>query len=60
VGTLLVQVAVLYWEPTQRLLNVEPLSAPDLALVLIASTGAFWAVEAEKLARRLASRRATG
>jgi Ca2+-transporting ATPase len=60
VGTLLVQVAVLYWGPAQRLLNVEPLSAPDLALVLIASTGVFWAVEAEKLARRLASRRATG
>jgi Ca2+-transporting ATPase len=56
-GTLVVQIALLYWGPSQRLLDVEALSGPDLALVLAASTVVFWAVEAEKLVRRLADRR---
>jgi hypothetical protein len=44
--------AVGYWGPTQNLLNVETLSAFELLVVLLASTGAFWAVELEKAARR--------
>ena len=42
---------------TQRLLEIEALSAVELAVVIVASTGAFWAAEAEKAFRR---RRATG
>ena len=56
-GTLVVQIALLYWGPSQRLLDVEALSGADLAIVLVASTGVFWAVEAEKLVRRMARRR---
>jgi hypothetical protein len=38
--------------------DLQPLTLGDLAIVLLASTTAFWAIEAEKLVRRLrASRR---
>jgi Ca2+-transporting ATPase len=51
-GTLAIQIAIVYWEPAQDLLHTEALSAADLALVLVVSTGVFWAVEAEKWVRR--------
>jgi len=57
VGTLLVQLAVVYWAPAQDILRTQALSAFDLAVVLAASTGVFWVVELEKLARRRAGRR---
>jgi P-type Ca2+ transporter type 2C len=57
-GTLLVQLAILYWPPAQTALDLQPLTLGDLAIVLVASTTAFWAIEAEKLVSRLrASRR---
>ena len=42
---------------SQRLLHTEALSAAELGIVLVVSTGVFWAVEFEKLVRRLASAR---
>jgi hypothetical protein len=42
-GTLLVQLGLLYWPPTQTALDLQPLSLADLAIVLVASTAAFWA-----------------
>jgi Ca2+-transporting ATPase len=60
-GTLLVQLGLLYWPPARTALDLQPLALGDLAIVLIASTTAFWAIEAEKLVVRLrASRRAAG
>ena len=57
-GTLAIQIAIVYWEPAQDLLHTEALSAADLAVVLVVSTGVFWAVEAEKWVRcRTAARR---
>jgi Ca2+-transporting ATPase len=47
-ATFALQLLVVYLPWTQRLLEVEALSAQELAVVLIASTGVFWAVEAEK------------
>jgi Ca2+-transporting ATPase len=57
-GTFLVQLAVVYWAPAQSILRTQSLAAGDLAIVLLASTGVFWAVELEKLFRRAARRRA--
>jgi hypothetical protein len=54
-GTLLVQLGLLYWPPAQTGLDLQPLALGDLAMVLVASTAAFWAIEAEKLIRRLRS-----
>ena len=51
-GTLAVQLAVVYWRPLQDLLSVEALSLTELGIVLLASTGVFWAVELEKAVRR--------
>jgi hypothetical protein len=57
-GTLVVQLGLLYWPPAQTALDLQPLTLADLAIVLAASTTAFWAIEAEKLIRRRrASRR---
>jgi hypothetical protein len=57
-GTLLVQLGLLYWPPAQTALDLQPLTLAELAIVLVASTTAFWAIEAEKLVSRLrASRR---
>ena len=39
--------------PAQTALDLQPLALGDLAIVLVASTAAFWAIEAEKLIRRL-------
>jgi P-type Ca2+ transporter type 2C len=44
--------------PVQTALDLRPLGLAELAIVLVASTVAFWAIEAEKLVSRLrASRR---
>jgi P-type Ca2+ transporter type 2C len=53
-GTLLLQVAVVYWPFAQTILGTQPLSAADLGIVLAAATVVFWAVELEKLIRRRA------
>ena len=50
--TFALQLIVVYWPPAQNLLDTEALSAQELGIVLIASTGAFWAVELEKFVRR--------
>jgi Ca2+-transporting ATPase len=47
-GTLLVQLGLLYWPPAQTALDLQPLALGDLAVVVVASTTAFWAIEAEK------------
>lgn len=51
-ATLALQLAVVYWGPAQGLLHTEDLSLTDLGIVLLASSGVFWAVELEKLVRR--------
>jgi P-type Ca2+ transporter type 2C len=51
-GTLALQLGVIYWGPAQRAFATEPLGVVDLLTVLAVSTAAFWAVEAEKLVRR--------
>jgi hypothetical protein len=40
------------WSSCSDLLHITALAPEDLALVLVASTGVFWAVELEKLVRR--------
>jgi Ca2+-transporting ATPase len=55
-GTLLLQLAVVYWPPARAALELHPLSLADLAVVLGASTIGFWAIEAQKLATRLRPR----
>ena len=57
-ATTVLQLVAIYWAPMAGLLGLEPLSSGELALVLALSTGAFWAVEAEKLGRRGRARRA--
>jgi len=54
--TIGIQVAIIYWEPLQRLLHTETLSAFELLVVMLASTIIFWIVEGEKLVRRLVGR----
>ena len=56
-GTLALQIVIVYWPPMQNLLKTEALSATELAIVLVVSTGIFWAVEIEKLVRRALDRR---
>jgi P-type Ca2+ transporter type 2C len=56
-GTLLLQLGLVYWPPAQAALELQPLTLADLAIVLAASTVAFWAIEAEKLAGRLRTSR---
>ncbi len=51
-GTLLVQLALIYVPALQPLFATEALSAPELVVVLLASTVAFVAVELEKVYRR--------
>jgi Ca2+-transporting ATPase len=55
-GTLLLQLAVVYWPPARAALELQPLSLADLAVVLAASTTAFWAIEVQKLAARVRTR----
>lgn len=52
--TATIQIAIVYWAPLQALLHTESLSLGDLAIVLVVSTGVFWAVELEKWIRRRA------
>jgi Ca2+-transporting ATPase len=56
-ATAALQLAVVYWAPAQVILGVERLGLTELAAVLLASTGAFLAVEVEKLVRRRTARR---
>ena len=51
-ATLTIQLIVVYWPPMQTLLDTEALSLLELGVVLVVSTGAFLAVETEKLFRR--------
>ncbi len=51
-GTFALQLLVVYWPPAQNLLDTEALDAMELGVVLLASTGVFWAVEIEKAVRR--------
>ena len=43
---------IIYWGPLQSLLKTEALSAMELVIVLVVSTGIFLAVELEKWIRR--------
>jgi Ca2+-transporting ATPase len=47
-ATAAVQLLVIYAPPLQSIFLAEPLSASDLAVVLVASTTTFWAIETEK------------
>jgi Ca2+-transporting ATPase len=51
-GTVAVQIAVIYWSPLQEALDTEALDLSHLLLALLASTITFWAIELEKLVRR--------
>lgn len=51
-GTLALQLVVIYWAPAQVILGTEPLGAFELTVVLLASTGTFLAIELEKLILR--------
>jgi Ca2+-transporting ATPase len=55
-GTLLLQLGLVYWPPARAALDLQPLTVADLAVVLLASTATFWAIEAEKLIVRLRGR----
>jgi Ca2+-transporting ATPase len=56
--TLAIQIVIIYWAPLQRLLKTEALSAQELGIVLVVSTGAFVGAELEKwIGRRRADRR---
>jgi P-type Ca2+ transporter type 2C len=57
-GTLVLQLAVIYWSPAQLLLRTEALGLVDLAVVLSASGVVLVAVEIEKALQR--RRRRTG
>ena len=50
--TIAIQIIIVYWSPMQTLLDTEALSALELGIVLVVSTGAFIAVEIEKWFRR--------
>ncbi|HSO54425.1 MAG TPA: HAD-IC family P-type ATPase [Actinomycetes bacterium] len=56
-GAVAVQLAILYLPALQRLFDTQALSPVQLALVLVASTAAFVAVELEKWSIRRRSRR---
>jgi Ca2+-transporting ATPase len=55
-GTLLVQLALIYVPALQPVFVTQALGPVELAVVLVASTAAFFAVEAEKAVLRLRSR----
>ncbi len=50
--TMAIQMVIIYWGPLQRLLKTEALSAQELAIVLVVSTGAFIGVELDKWIKR--------
>lgn len=47
-----IQILIVYWGPLQSLLKTEALSAQELLIVLVVSTGVFCAVELEKWVKR--------
>jgi Ca2+-transporting ATPase len=47
------QLAVIYWTPLQTIFKTAPLSGAELLVCLALSTVVFWAVEIQKLVRRL-------
>jgi Ca2+-transporting ATPase len=47
-ATVAVQLLVIYAPPLQSIFLAEPLTAADLAVVLVASTTTFWAIETGK------------
>ena len=51
-GTVVLQMAVVFWSPVQSLLDTEALNMFEIGVVLVASTGVLWAVEIEKVWRR--------
>jgi P-type Ca2+ transporter type 2C len=51
-GTLIVQIGLPYIAPVRQALQIDPLTFTDLMIVLVASSGAFWAIELEKLVLR--------
>jgi Ca2+-transporting ATPase len=53
VGAVLLQFAVLYWQPLQEVFATSPLSAVQFGICAGLSLAIFAAVEIEKLARRL-------
>jgi Ca2+-transporting ATPase len=55
-GTLIVQLALIYVPALQPIFVTEALGAAELAIVLVASTAAFAAVELEKAVVRRRSR----
>lgn len=52
VGTVLLQLAVVYWSPLQALFHTQALALGEVAIVLAASTLVLWVVELEKWFRR--------
>jgi Ca2+-transporting ATPase len=58
IGTFCVQIALIYVPALQPIFVTEALGAPELVVVLVASTAAFVAVELEKLVLRRRGRRA--
>ncbi len=52
VVTMAIQILIIYWSPLQSLLKTEALSADELVLVLVVSTGVFFAVELDKWWKR--------
>ena len=48
VFTLILQLLITYWGPTQSLFEIKALPLPELLISLLASTLVFWAVEIEK------------
>lgn len=59
-GTLALQLGIIYWAPAQQAMATEPLGIVDLVTVLAISTATFWAIEFEKLVCRVLARRAVG
>ena len=54
------QIALPYIPLVRQTLSIDPLAFTDLMVVLVASTGAFWAIELEKLLLRKRMRRRDG
>ncbi len=50
--TVAIQIVIIYWGPLQRILKTEALSAQELVIVLVVSTGAFIGVELDKWIKR--------
>ena len=55
--TLVLQLAVIYWGPLQRLFHTTALTAVELVVCMLLSTVVFWAVEAKKWLVRVRDRR---